>query len=196
MANSEETLCFICEESLIDGKTILVKQKGLNTFRECSRKRNDGKSDKYLINRLSVTVHDACRKQYTNKKLIAVANRRGFDTVLQDAPSSSRRSDVPEFDFKKCCFLCSAEITEEYLRHLKKSRLSSRDTIYDVRTLKMIENVLTRAQNRHDDWGRAICERIGNIHDLVAVEARYHNNCLKKLFGPLPAEKKRGYQRR
>ena len=37
MANSEDCLCFICENTLSEGKTIVVKQKGLDTFRECSR---------------------------------------------------------------------------------------------------------------------------------------------------------------
>lgn len=64
----------------------MVKQKGLETFRECSQKRNDDKLKIFLINRLSITVHDTCRKHYTNKKLFTAAmaakQRRDFDIVV------------------------------------------------------------------------------------------------------------------
>lgn len=42
--------------------------------------------------------------------------------------------------------------------------------------------------------GRTICERIRNVHDLVAVGARDHNKCLKKIYSPLQSEKKRRYR--
>jgi len=35
------------------------------------------------------------------------------------------------------------------------------------------------ASKRGDDWGKKIVDRITNVFDLVAVEAKYHRDCHK-----------------
>ncbi|KAG5880344.1 hypothetical protein JTB14_019823 [Gonioctena quinquepunctata] len=42
-------ICFICEKTLRNGDTVVVKAKGLNTLKRSSQLREDGKSDTVLI---------------------------------------------------------------------------------------------------------------------------------------------------
>ncbi|KAG5884859.1 hypothetical protein JTB14_036093 [Gonioctena quinquepunctata] len=46
---SLDQICFICEKTLRDGDTVVVKAKGLDTSRRSSKLREDGKSDTVLI---------------------------------------------------------------------------------------------------------------------------------------------------
>ncbi|KAG5860735.1 hypothetical protein JTB14_038440 [Gonioctena quinquepunctata] len=46
---SLDQICLICEKTLRDGDTVVVKAKGLNTLRRSSQLREDGKSDTVLI---------------------------------------------------------------------------------------------------------------------------------------------------
>lgn len=115
-----ENNCFICERSLSEGAVVTVKERGLNTLREVSVKRGDGKSKLYLQHLKSIVVHDACRKNYTNEKLISASSRRGSDVPIPPSPSSFLRSTVPSFNFKDYCFLCNVKIDEEFLLKQKK----------------------------------------------------------------------------
>jgi len=112
---ASEQKCFICETKLSEGAICVVKERGLNTFREFSVKRNDNKIS-LLKGLASVVVHDACRKRYTNEKYIASFKRKA-DTNIS---SHSLRSSGVSFDLKKNCFLCAEEITEEFLKKQKK----------------------------------------------------------------------------
>ena len=47
------------------------------------------------------------------------------------------------------------------------------------------------ADSRNDDWGRIVSARLGNVIDLVAAEAKYHNSCYTKFY-KVPSSRKRG----
>lgn len=80
--------CFICEKTLNDGIVIKVRDRGLNNFRQSSMKRKDCKNELFLKNLESVIVHDTCRKQYNNEKLM-LAFLQQKDTAI---PGISLRS--------------------------------------------------------------------------------------------------------
>lgn len=50
------------------------------------------------------------------------------------------------------------------------------------RGLEIKISTLDIASKRGDDWGKKIVNRITNVLDLVAVEAKYHGDCHKKFF--------------
>ena len=58
----------------------------------------------------------------------------------------------------------------------------------------MKETILAVAKNRNDEWGQIIIERIQHVADLVAVDAKYHNTCMKKFYSSPSSRKKRGYR--
>jgi hypothetical protein len=116
-------ICFICECSLNEGAIVTVNERGLNTFKESSKRRGDGKNKRYLKNLTSIVVHDPCRKNYINENLIWASNRRRSDVPISPAPTSSLRSLVPSFNFNDYCFLCNVKIDEEYLLKQKKTKL-------------------------------------------------------------------------
>lgn len=155
MASNTEN-CFICDNSLLENETIEVKEKGLETFRKSSVKRNDNKV-KLLAGLKSIVVHDVCRKRYNNEKLIAASLRRGSDATK---PQPLLRSSHPAFSFKDRCFLCTEEITAEFIAKQKQTRLCKRNVVYSVRKLSMKQSISNIAKNRNDDWGRAIVERL------------------------------------
>lgn len=78
--------------------------------------------------------------------------------------------------------MCADEITAEFIAKRKKERLCNRNIVYNVRKLSMKNSITELARARNDDWGRAIVERLENVNDLVAVDAQYHNSCMKKLY--------------
>ena len=48
----------------------VVKEKGIETFRDASTKRNDGKGA-FLAYKKSVSVHAGCQKSYINEIMIS-----------------------------------------------------------------------------------------------------------------------------
>lgn len=108
---SKQVNCFIYENPLIGSEVTEVKEKGLETFRQSSVKRKDGKG-KLLEGLKLIVIHDACRKRYNSEKLISASLHRGNDV----APSNPQlQSTTPIFSFKGYCFLCAAEITAEFI---------------------------------------------------------------------------------
>lgn len=181
------SVCFICDSALEDGsKVTVVKEKGLKTFCEASRQRNDGKGV-HLKGKTSIKVHEKCRKQYINEKLIAAYVKR----AQQGGQKQQLRSSVPAFSFKNHCFLCGIAITSQFIEEQKKLPASKRNLVYSVRQLKVRENVVQLAEKRNDAYGRAILQRIGPVPDLIASDGQYHLLCMKKLYSRSQAEEKK-----
>lgn len=184
---TEETECFICDNILTKSEVIVVKEKGLETFRQSSLKRKYGKV-KFLRGKTSIAVHNGCRKRYNNEKLIAAYLRRGGEA---SSSTVQRRSAEVQFSFRDHCFLCADKITAEFLEKQKQTRLRDRKIVYNVRTSTMKDTVLQRAQLRGDEWGQAIVKRLEGVIDLVAADAQYHLSCMKKLYHVPLVNKKR-----
>lgn len=156
MAEKEVETCFICENLLLEG-VVQVKQKGIETFRQSSTKRNDGRAA-ILENKICISVHDACRKLYNNTRSIAACVRRG-------GPEGrvSMRLQVPMFPFKSHCFLCGNEITEAFLLKQKKLEAGKRDTVYSVRNYSVRDTVLQFAEKKADHFANEIKQRLNEV---------------------------------
>lgn len=194
MENPQVDLCFICEKTLSESDVVVVKERGVKTLLKSSELRGNRAHTRILRTLSSVTVHGACQKNYINEKLIAAYCRKK-DNEPQVA-STSRRSSIPTFNFKAQCFLCTEEITPDFLNKQKKRgyHSSHRDFVCMVQQLGVKTTMLKAAEERDDDWGREIIKRIQHVADLVAVDARYHMSCQKRLYNRVPSGKKRGYR--
>ncbi|KAE9525653.1 hypothetical protein AGLY_014180, partial [Aphis glycines] len=125
--------------------------------------RNDGNVE-YLIDKQSVKIHVKCRKMYTRKSSIATAKRHremeASRSTTLSPPRTRMRSDANE----------EAE---------KNHRQAYRRAIYQVATLSFKDNIIKVATNRSDVFARIEYE-----YDLVAAEAKYHNNCYNSFLRP------------
>lgn len=175
--------CFICTKLLSSSECVTV-ERGMKTLIDASIQRGDEFTD-YLKNEKSVTIHVQCRKQYTRKSTIAAAKRQheeeSASTSKKSPPRTRARVSESYFSFKNCCLFCGDKLNEEYE---KKQAQRSRRKICKVTTLSFKDSVMKAAQSRSDDTAKTIVARIGFEHDLVAAEAKYHNDCFVLFLKP------------
>lgn len=172
------SVCFVCKGPF-ESDDVTVRERGVKSFIEASLKRKDG-NHVFLENRAEVQVHDACRKTYTNHRMILAATRKSIVDKTQE--TASRRSSTPVFLFKNGCFLCGKDITDAWLQAEARKSQKDRDKVVLVQKLEVRVQVEALAELRNDAWGRAIINRIKAIDDLVAADAQYHASCMKKLY--------------
>jgi len=75
---------------------------------------------------------------------------------------------------------CDEVIDDEFFK--KEKKIENRRAVHEVQSLEIKNSTLDIASKRGDDWGKKIVNRITNVLDLVAVEAKYHGDCHKKFF--------------
>lgn len=175
--------CLLCEENLSVGKTVNVKQKGLNTLIKSSERRKDGKSEK-LGGLSSVIVHVSCRKDYTREDNIKAALKNITESEGSTiSPTKGKlRSSITSFDFKNACFYCTEIIDAAFYEKEKKKEISKRVKVHRVQTVHVKGSILQAAEKRGDKWAREVNQRLEGISDLVAVEAVYHERCYINFF--------------
>lgn len=106
--------CVICDKVLADGTpTTVVREKGLQTFVESSKKRGDGKTV-YFKSSASIEFHEKCRRQYTNEKLVAAAVKRARENDSKHPLGLRSCNSDPTFSFKTHCFICGNVISPNY----------------------------------------------------------------------------------
>ncbi|CAH0555189.1 unnamed protein product [Brassicogethes aeneus] len=175
-------LCFICDKLLSEGDYVTVV-RGTNTLKEASIDRNDGHIN-YLNTLTSVNVHIECRKLYASKNSIAAANRRFEETGPSTSLTVPRKKRNDVFDFKRLCLFCG-EVADE-ATEVKKSAKYKR-VISKVSTLEFKDKVVKRAEERSDTLGGLVIDRVSYLHDLIAVEAKYHTVCYSNFLKPVPS---------
>lgn len=195
--SSGSDLCFICKGGVESGELSVVKARGVARLLESSVKRKLSADEQFLRGLSEVRVHSACQTRYNNEKLIAAFARRGYDT------SESRflvptRSQVQKFDFTNACFLCEEAISDDYRAKQAKLPLERRNVPVKVTIPEMANKIIEKARMRGDEWGKKIEERISQLlnlnTDLVAVNAEYHQKCLKSFYHPPKSAQKRGFR--
>lgn len=174
--------CFICGLSLQEGETILVKEKGVQTLRLSSTALKNSDNELLLRHLKHICIHTSCKKRYNNPKLIKAAVQRG-ERDLKKKKRTTRASSE-QFNFKDHCFLCGEVISAEFIEAQKKCSPEKRNTVHTVVKITMSENVIRAAEKRGDEWAIKIKERISEETDLVALHARYHLLCQRKLYKP------------
>ncbi|KAL4112100.1 hypothetical protein QTP88_015948 [Uroleucon formosanum] len=141
---------------------------------EGSNERDDGHLE-FLNNVTSVTVHVECRKVYTHKKKIASFKREREENAAGPSNPSPHKKRSSKFDFRTLCLVCGEEANEDVE---KRKRQEYRRKIKQVSTLSFKDNIIKTAESHDDRLGKIVRDRINFEYDLVAAEAKYHDNCL------------------
>lgn len=180
--------CFICTHLLTESETVTV-DRGMKTLINASAERDDGYSE-FLKKQKSVTIHSNCRKIYTRKCSIAAAIKRKREeqeantstgSTVSSPPRTRSRSSDSAFCFKKLCLFCGNKLNEELQR---KKSLDRRSKICQVSTLQFKHSILEVARTRSDAISKAVVARIEFDYDLVAAEAKYHQECYTSFLKP------------
>lgn len=178
--SSTSSTCFICGLSLQEGEIVLVKERGVQTLRSSSAALKNSENERLLRHLKQIYIHTACQKRYNNTKLIKAAVQRGET----DMKKRNTRASSEQFNFNNHCFLCGEAITAEFIEAQKKCSPEKRNTVHTVVKIAMSESVLKAAEKRGDEWAIKIKERIKDETDLVALRARYHLLCQRRLYKP------------
>lgn len=144
--------CFICDEDLTNGYLGAVKKKEIRTLINCSERRWDGKGVD-LAGLPYVTVHEKCRKLYTNEKSIKSALNRSQELNLNE--NDQQPTGDREFKFREKCIFCEENITEQFLLNESKKSHSKRNKVFKIRN-PGTKNGITKAANQHNDGSYVI----------------------------------------
>lgn len=170
--------CFVCGESTSEENEVTVKERGIKTLLSASIVRGDNEHQQMLESVDSVTLHVACRLRYIDTRCVG-APRRRRDSVAPSTSSAVESQAPPTFDFKSHCFICAERIpslSEEMRLHVRK-----RKPVRTVTRNSIRNTILNWCNSRTDDFASEIVARIQNVSDFVAVGARYHASCVRKV---------------
>lgn len=173
--------CLLCKK-VFNGEDprITVHKKGLVTLNRISSERGLShvcdEIKERIDSNLSIYVHHDCRRRFVDNR------RKSSETVKP--PQKRLRSTEITFNWKCNCFLCSVNVD---------IRRKDRQLYCQVMTLPLRDNLIERALERNDQWGRDVLGRLESCNDLVAEEAIYHVNCMSKFRLTISqTEKKKG----
>ena len=144
--------CFICDGSLSVRVTTKVKTRGIEKFVKSSDERKDGKAERHLRGMAEISVHEKCRKAYTNVKSIKAAVKR-FQDSGNSALQLSQIVNVPgsPFAFGTKCLFCEADITEVFLEQQRRKSKDKRVKVFKVKNRSTQWGILKAAAKCDDD---------------------------------------------
>jgi hypothetical protein len=180
-------VCFICDNEFYNDveNVTTVREKGLKTLIESSKKKKDGKHVK-LSKISTVKVHERCSKNYNSERMIASHLKR----MNQCTEHVQTRSSEAHFSLKTHCFLCGLVITPKFWEEQRKKR-GNRNVVYSSSfESKGNYSIIKRAEERGDEYGQSIIKRLLPISDLVASSG-HHSLCLRKLYNRPKTQGKR-----
>ena len=97
----------MCEGSLLDGRsTFTLTKTGIRTLRRAASSRGDTEKTFYT----GQNLHQLCRRNYTNKKLIRRLLKK--KQVTESSSRLSLRSMNPSFNFSTDCLFCGKAVNE------------------------------------------------------------------------------------
>ena len=93
MSITSKTTCLLCKDDASDDPFVTVGKKGLDTLIHYSQMRNNKDLEEELTKMDTVTVHVACRRDYTNPK-------RKMLKCAMESPKKKRLRSVSSFLLK------------------------------------------------------------------------------------------------
>lgn len=181
MAEANE-VCFICEKAIDPASVKIIKGETINNFIRASKQRQDEKHHQFQ-NKESLTIHSNCSKSYTSQKEINYVLRK-----LRDASASTsstvltRGTATTDFNFKKLCFICEEDATDEFLKKQDRLPANKRQRVHCISSNDTLKSLLGKLSTATDKLSLSIYTRLMKVEDLVAVGARYHETCQKNLY--------------
>ena len=172
--------CVICQEDFDENTpAVIVHHKGLAALIKVSEERKMVDQNIYLarVNDSGVVmVRHNCQRKFTDARRKATKN---------EVPKKKLRSSLEStsFQWKEDCFLCSEKIDDHNLK---------REGVSSVMTLPIRDKLIKRANERSDEWGERVLQKVPSCYDLAAEEAVYHNACMNKFRLDILTAEKRG----
>lgn len=162
--------CIICKED--EGSLVNVTERGLDGLMKYSVERKEDEITNELKHckkeKISVFVHENCRKWFNNKRRIGHEPQKIKKTRLS----------LEQFHWKSNCFYCGTEcIADRKNKNRKDWHLAS--------TFETKETILKKCDskldvNPDDRQALDVKARLEDCYDLIAAEARYHQSCSTK----------------
>lgn len=158
----DEVKCFICDTVIheSDDVSTLTEKGVIGVQRTCKER----KISEFQVS-VGQRVHKKCRARFLNLK------SPFHKTDLPCGDSRILRSSQSSFEYRKDCFFCGVEITLYY-------RQRKVDACYQVRTANLQSSILSKCDERGDEWAERVKRRIIGVSDLHAVDACYHKQCM------------------
>ena len=165
METNKLCICIVCKES--GGTLVNVTERGLAGLLEYSIKMNEHLITEELrlskTEKLSVFVHETCRKWFNNKRRLTEQDQSG---------SKRTRNSLELFNWKVNCFYCGLECIPD-----RKNPARKRKDWHLATTLAITDNILTICKTRleengEDQWALEVQRRGMDCIDFVAAEIR------------------------
>lgn len=159
---SSMSTCVFCDLPLDNGeKTVTLQQKGCDGI---------DRANAILKTSFSTTpgqqVHQKCRRDLCRRKEIRQSENA---TEINKEGATRLRSEGIKFSFKDQCLFCAQPVNKDQNKR-------SAD-VYPVRTFDFQDSIREACNQRDDEWGRQVLDRINFGKDLPAVDAVYHQVC-------------------
>ena len=158
-------VCILCKDQ--EGDMNKVGNKGFKTLMRRAIERDEHdliqelKGLEKAEDPTTVYVHHKCRRAFNDDR------KKEPDKEPKRLRSSSGKGNC--FEWKTCCYICGKSV--DIARH------KDRDQIRLASTIELRENMIECAQERKDELGRVVLERLESCIDLVATDALYHLDC-------------------
>ena len=131
----------------------VMHQKGLDSVLNISKSLDDGICDMLSARTVPIPIHVLCRKQYI--KLSSIRSKRKRALVLpQEENVPKKRSQTPAINIQQDCWYCGDPVLD-YCTSDQHISLSRRISSHQAETKELLESVITKAEERNDDWGEA-----------------------------------------
>ena len=122
-----------------------------------------------VSNSISVKLHRNCQKDiYNELRNIDVPHSSKYAKVRK---VETRGEQTSAFEWKFKCFLCEENCIAD------KKHPGHNKQIVQVETLSIHQTLLDVCSNRDGDASQNVQRLLLSCYDLVAAEARYHQNC-------------------
>ena len=174
--------CLICGSK----KPELIRSSRIQSLHEASKQRGDGVSEKLSEGELHFICHMNFNSTYCSKHHIErYLRKRKVETC--DTPSPKRLRGTCTFNFLQECLFCGQQCTVDCPpKNPNRWREAYLCRTADDRKTTSKEAILKHAHDRNDAWGRVRTNLA--VSDLHATDARYHRDCIAKIFTNRPSE--------
>lgn len=159
--------CLLCEKVITESEVSKkIGERAIATLISSSERRKD-KKDIELRKHSSIIVHSRCQALYTTESQIKAAEKKVSENL---AKRRKLMKEERQFDFSTSCFFCGLKAINTSKK--KCSIVSSNET-----KVTILEKICTADA----EFSERVAARIRDI-DLVAVEARYHSQCMSDFY--------------
>lgn len=124
----------------------------------------------------SVLCHKSCYSSYTSCS--RNVSKRKSDSFQSQPGKRIIRSQLSAFEYSKQCLFCGLICEEKDSKNPNRWNPVKKCQTLDRSGLPSFKDViLSKCDERQDDWAEVVKLRVNGIMDLPAADAQYHSKC-------------------